>query len=411
MSAWTAGALACYLRTIMAATRKPRRDPLTRVEKVGDPSLGSLVIEGDNLTVLDALAAQLHSQVRVIYIDPPYNTGHSHFRFQDRFGRRAPSETRPVGAGDWVTFMRPRLERLREVLTSDGVIFVSIDDHELFRLGALMDEVFGQSGRLATLCWEKKYGTQNDARWFSDNHEYLLCYAKDRAQARIRQLPRTLEMDARYKNLDGDPRGPWKPGDFSVKTPSETYVYSIRTPSGRVVWPPSGRSWCTSKARARALRSDGRLYFGRTGSAKPQLKQFLSEVQGGRVPSSLWRHDDVGHTDTAKKELKRILDMTGRDFQTPKPTALVRRCLELVMGPDDLALDAFAGTGTTGQVVLEMNRDDGGRRRFVLVESGDGNDRFCRELTVERLRRVVTGAWAAGPRPPTGGGFTFARLP
>jgi adenine-specific DNA-methyltransferase len=426
---------------------------LATVETVGDPGTASRLIEGDNLTVLASLLPSHAGGIHVIYIDPPYNTGYTHWRFNDRwYGRASPKgspapparvraspakpgsqRVRPPAAdvddpyrmsarcarvrasrpgdrhGLWVDFMRPRLALMRALLAPDGVIFVSIDDRELFRLGLLMDELFGEENRLCVCCWEKKYGTQNDSRYFSINHEYLLCYARERGTARTRLLPRSADMDRRYRNPDGDPRGPWKPGDFSVKTPSPQYMYPIVTPSGSVVRPPPGRSWCTSVARFGALVADRRIWFGRAGDAKPQLKQFLSEVKAGRVPSSLWSYRDVGHTDTAKKELKRILDVSGRDFQTPKPTALIRRCLELFAGPDAAVLDAFAGTGTTGQVVLELNRHDGGRRTFLLVESGAGDDRFCTDLTAERLRRVITGAWRAGAVPGTGGGFVHQR--
>jgi len=374
-------------------------------EVVGEPS-DNLLVEGDNLAVLELLLPALRGTAKVVYIDPPYNTGHTHWRFSDRWE----SADDPAGHAAWLAFMRPRLAALRELLRDDGLLFVSIDDRELFRLGLLLDELFGEPNRLEIICWEKKYGTQNDSRTFSANHEYVLCYARSRAHAKIQLLPRSAEMDGRYKNPDGDPRGPWKCGDFSVKTPSSRYMYPIRTPSGRTVEPPPGRSWCTNQERFRELVADGRVWFGKGGDAKPSLKQFLSEVKAGRVPSTLWSWREVGHTDTAKKELKSILDVSGRDFQTPKPTALVRRCIELAAGPDDLVVDAFAGTGTTGQVVLEMNREDGGRRRFLLIESGSGDDRFCTDLTAERLRRVITGQWRSGARAGTGGGFTLARL-
>lgn len=374
---------------------------------VGDPSAANLLIEGDNLRVLEALLPAWAGRARVVYIDPPYNTGHTHWRYQDRWeGAEDPDRH-----ARWLAFMRPRVERLRELLATDGALFVSIDDRELFRLGLLLDEVFGEENRLAVFCWEKKYGTQNDSRRISANHEYVLCYARERAKAQVRLLPRSEEMDRRYQNRDRDPRGPWKCGDFSVKTPSDRYMYEIRLPSGRVVTPPPGRSWCTSKERYRELVREKRIWFGASGDAKPQLKQFLSEVRAGRVPSSLWSYREVGHTDTAKKELKRILDVSAADFQTPKPTALVKRCVMLFAGPDDLVVDVFAGTGTTGQAVLELNREDGGRRRFLLVESGSGDDRFCRELTAERLRRVITGRWESGTVRGTGGGFRFVRVP
>jgi adenine-specific DNA-methyltransferase len=378
---------------------------LAVIERIGTPS-ENLVVEGDNLPVLATLYPGLRAAVKVLYIDPPYNTGYTNYRYRDRWD----------GAGDpdrherWLTFMRPRLELLRALLTVDGAIFVSIDDNELFRLGLLMDEIFGEDNRLGIFCWEKKYGVQNDSRYFSENHEYILCYARDRSKIKIRLLPRTNEMNRRYTNRDNDPRGPWKAGDFSVKTPSQRYIYPIVTPSGRTVVPPPGRSWCTSVERYRTLASESRLWFGIKGDSKPQLKQFLTEVRNGRVPSSLWRYTEVGHTDTAKKELKRILDVSGRDFQTPKPVALIQRCIELISAPGDLVLDAFAGTGTTGQAVLELNQKDGGNRRFVLIESGTDGDRFCADLTVERLRRVTSGLRTNGQVVGTGGGFAFSRL-
>ena len=375
------------------------------LERIGAPSRSAL-IEGDNLPVLEALLPSWSGTARVIYIDPPYNTGHVHWRYSDRWEQEDDTDRHQR----WLAFMRPRLAALRELLTPDGLLFVSIDDRELFRLGLLLDELFGEDNRLEIICWEKKYGTQNDSRTFSANHEYVLCYARDRARAKIQLLPRSPEMDGRYTNRDDDPRGPWKAGDFSVKTPSPRYMYPIRVPSGRTVTPPPGRSWMTSEERFRELVADQRIWHGFDGDKKPSLKQFLSEVKAGRVPSTLWSWREVGHTDTAKKELKRILDVSGRDFQTPKPTALVKRCIQLAAGPEDLVVDAFAGTGTTGQAVLELNRDDGGARRFLLIESGSGDDRFCHDLTAERLRRVITGQYESGATRGAGGGFALARL-
>lgn len=384
----------------------PVPDSLHVEEVVGDARGGSLLVEGDNLPVLEALLPGWAGAAKVVYIDPPYNTGHAHWRYSDRWKAAAD----PDRHTRWVEFMRPRLTLLREILQDDGMIFVSIDDRALFRLGILLDEIFGEENRLEIIAWEKKYGTQNDARYFSANHEYLLCYAKDRARAKVNLLPRTPEMDERYTNRDDDRRGPWKAGDFSVKTPSPRYMYPITTPAGTVVTPPPGRSWCMPEERYRQLAADNRLWFGTRGNAKPSLKQFLSEVKDGRVPSSLWTYREVGHTDLAKKELKRIMDVSAADFQTPKPTALIKRCIALAAGKDDLIVDAFAGTGTTGQAVLEMNRADAGARRFLLIESGAGDDRFCRDLTAERLRRVITGKLRAETIAGTGGGFTFARV-
>lgn len=343
--------------------------------------------EGDNLDVMTRLLPVYTGKVKVVYTDPPYNTGNK-YRFGDDIK-------------NWASFMRPRLELVHQFLSPDGAIFISIDDSELYTLGNLLDSIFGIKNRVANIIWQKKYGVQNDARYFSKSHEYILCYAKDISKFKIKKLARTAAMDARYKNPDEDRRGPWKVSDFSVRTASARYVYEIELPSGRRVSPPYSRSWMTSKERFLEMVADNRIWFGVQGNAKPSKKIFLSEVDG-LVPSTLWKYDEVGHTDSAKRELKDILG--DADFEAAKPVGLIKRCIELVAGEDDLVMDIFVGTGTTGHAVLELNKKSG-NREFILIESGNGDDDYCRTLTAERLRRVISGDWSAGAREGFGGEF------
>lgn len=364
-------------------------------EEFGISNSQSLLIEGDNLDACDTLLDYCSGMFRVVYLDPPYNTGLK-FRFKDDFSDDS-----------WTKFMEPRLRIMAELLAEDGAIFVSIDDREIFRLGALMDNVFGRKNRLPIIIWEKKYGKQNNVKTFSLSHEYILCYAKNIKQLVLRDMPRTSKMDSLYKNRDRDPRGSWKSADFSA--PSGDQIYPITLPSGRVVYPPTGRAWLKHETDFKLLVADNRIWFGKKGDSKPQVKLFMSEVQQKSTPGTLWPYKEVGHTDGAKKELKKIMDASVHKFEAVKPTALIRRCIDLVAGPDDWILDAFGGTGTTAHAVLQLNDMDRGNRKFVLIESGNGTDKYCRELTVERIRRTITGEWRIGQEPPLGGGFRYVR--
>lgn len=353
---------------------------------------GNIFIEGENLEVLRVLQKSYFGKVKMIFIDPPYNTGKDSFVYPDDYTeRRADYEKRAqitdqsgfLKKGSlwrensrengqyhsaWLSMMLPRLYLSRNLLRDDGVIFVAIDDHEVTNLRQLLDELYGEENFVASVIWQKKYSPQNDAKWFSAMHDYVLVYAKNKELWRPYLLERTAEMNARYTNPDNDARGPWKPGDFLVKTYSADYDYPITTPSGRVVQPPSGSCWRTSKVNFQKLVDDNRISFGKDGSNIPAVKRFLSEVKQGITPATLWFRGDVGDNQEATKEVRDLFH--GLPFDTPKPTRLIKRMLELSTRPNEhhVVLDFFAGSGTTAHAVLAKNVEDGGNRTFICVQ-------------------------------------------
>lgn len=317
-----------------------------------------LFIEGDNLDALKLLQVEYAKRVKMIYIDPPYNTGKD-FVYSDQFG----------SSGAWLTMIFPRLVLAHQLLKEDGVIFVSIDDGEVHRLRMVLDEIFGAQNFVSTIIWEKKYSPQNDARWLSENHDYVLLYAKNKQLWRPNLLPRTVAANARFKNPDNDPRGPWKAADFSVRTYTAKCDYPITVPSGRVVTPPQGRCWVVTKERYAELTADNRVWFGKTGNNVPAMKKFLSEVKQGMTSRTIWRREEVGDTQSARKAMRELFG-TSSVFDTPKPVGLIRRMLQLATNVDkkDVVLDFFAGSATTAHAVLEQNVSDQGNRRFIMVQ-------------------------------------------
>ncbi|MFT5195426.1 MAG: adenine-specific DNA-methyltransferase, partial [Candidatus Promineifilaceae bacterium] len=316
-----------------------------------------LFIEGDNLDALKLLRPEYDGCVKMIYIDPPYNTG-KEFVYSDHFGSSA----------DWLNMIYPRLLLAHQLLKEDGVIFVSIDDGEVHRLRMVLDEIFGAQNFVSTIIWEKKYAPQNDARWLSENHDYVLLYAKNKQIWRPNLLPRTAAADARFKNPDNDPRGPWKASDFSVRTYTSRCDYPITVPSGRVVTPPQGRCWVVTKERYEELKADNRVWFGKTGNNVPAMKKFLSEVKQGMTSLTIWKRDEVGDTQSARKSMRELFG-NSRVFDTPKPVGLIQRMLHLATSADgdaneNIVLDFFAGSATTAHAVIEQNKLDGGNRRF-----------------------------------------------
>jgi len=288
----------------------------------------------------------------------------------------------------------------RQLLTKDGVIFISIDDNEVHNLRRLCNEVFGEDNFVANLIWQKKYSPQNDAKYFSMMHDHIICYVKNKDDEKGWQrnlLERTEEQNQRYSNPDNDERDVWKPTDFSVKSYSADYDYEITTPSGRIVNPPKGRCWQTSKTNFDVLVKDNRIWFGKNGDGIPSLKTFLSEVKQGIVPSSILFRQDVGDNEEAQKELKVLFETSP--FDTPKPTRLLKRLLQLAMNDNEIALDFFGGSGTTGQAVMELNEADGGDRKFILVQLPELTDeeseaykagyKRISDITIERNKRVV----------------------
>ena len=378
----------------------------------------NLVIEGDNLAALKALLPTYHGKVKCIYIDPPYNTGNEGWAYNDRvnspmmrdwFGKVVDRDDL-TRHDKWCCMMLPRLKLLRELMRDDGAIFVSIDDNEVHRLRSLMDEVFGEDNFVATVIWEKVYSPKSSAKYFSENHDLILVYARVKDQFELGLLPRTDEADARYGNPDNDPRGPWKSSDLSARNPYSQGVYSITCPGGRIIeGPPPGRFWCYSQEKFRQADEDGRIWWGEDKNQVPAIKRFLSEVKQGLVPETIWTYKEVGHTQDAKRTLLQIFPDDFPDFTTVKPVGLLNRILQIATDKDSIILDSFAGSGTTAQAVLALNREDGGNRRFVLVECED----YVDSITAERVRRVIKGAPSAKDaslKAGLGGTFSYFRL-
>ncbi|GAB3759245.1 hypothetical protein GCM10028796_06140 [Ramlibacter monticola] len=359
-------------------------------ESVDWDTTQNLMIEGDNLEVLKLLQKSYAGKVKLIYIDPPYNTGKD-FVYPDNFqdsiqnyleltgqiegGRKISSNTDASGRfhTDWLNMLYPRLKLAHSLLKDDGVIFVSIADHEIHNLRAALNEVFGEENFIASVIWQKVYSPKNSARHFSEDHDYIVVYAKNAETWTPRLLPRTEEMEARYSNTDSDPRGPWKAGDLSARNYYGEGTYPITCPSGRQLsGPPPGTYWRVSRPKFDELDKDNRIWWGTDGNNVPAIKRFLSEVKDGRVPQTLWTYQEVGHTQEGKKELIASVDFPNSDvvFDTPKPTRLMRRILQLATSPDDadLIVDFFAGTGTTMDAMFAQNAEDGGKRRCILVQ-------------------------------------------
>lgn len=361
-----------------------------RAESVDFDTTRNLFIEGDNLEVLKLLQESYLGQVKLIYIDPPYNTGHdfiydddfsqTHQEYLERTGQvdedggRLVTNTESNGRfhSDWLSMMYPRLKLAKNLLKDDGVIFISIDDHEVHNLRELANEVFGESNFVAQIIWQKVFSPKNSAKWFSEDHDYILVYARNKESWFPNQLPRTAEMDARYQNPDHDPRGPWTSSDLAARNRYDAGRYSIVTPYGRSIdGPPRGRYWTVSEESFHKLNSEGRIWWGEGGNNMPRLKRFLSDVAEGRTPQTLWPYSEVGHTQDAKKMLLKYVpfEHTGNVLNSVKPVALMQRILQLSTNPgdEDIVLDFFGGSATTAHAVLQQNYEDSGNRRFVSV--------------------------------------------
>ncbi|UBM57166.1 site-specific DNA-methyltransferase [Marinilongibacter aquaticus] len=378
---------------------------------------GNKIIHGDNLEALKSLLPEYEGKIKCIYIDPPYNTGNENWVYNDNvnhpkikkwLGEVVGKDGEDLSRHDkWLCMMYPRLKLLHKLLANDGAIFISIDDNEQANLKLICDEIFGVRNFINNIIWQKKYSPQNDARYLSDMHDFVLCYAKSKDSWKRNLLPRTEAQNKRYKNPDNDIRGPWKSSDLSVKTYSKLTDYEIETPSGRIVSPPNGRCWGVNKEKLQELIQDNRIWFGKDGKNVPSVKKFMNEVQQGTVPLTLWLREEVGDNQEAKQDLKVIMGKSNFPFDTPKPSRLVERVLQLSSDKNSIILDSFAGSGTTAHAVLNLNKQDGGNRKFILVEMED----YANDITAERVKRVTKGYGSGNKKVDgTGGAFDFYEL-
>lgn len=417
------GKAECFkvLQTPSLGTLRPSPE-----ESVNFDSTENLIIEGDNLEVLKLLQKSYLGKVKMISIDPPYNTGHD-FIYPDDYseslrtyleytgqvdaeGKKFGTNTETDGRfhSKWLNMMYPRLYLARNLLREDGVIFITIDDGEIDNLRKVCNEVFGEENFVASICWQKKQSPQRDATYFSDMHDYIVVYARYARRDkqgdsgwRINLLPRGEQQEARYKNPDEDARGPWASVDCTInKTADErpNLYYPVKNPNtGEQILPTKQRTWAFERAKIEELLADDRIWWGEKGTNFPRLKAFLSEVQAGVVPSTLWLRANYGDNQEAAREANALFPETYGIFDNPKPSRLIRGILALATSGSseeaDIVLDFFAGSGTTGQAVLEANNDDEGTRRFILVQLPEptGRDDFktIAGITKERLRRVI----------------------
>lgn len=381
------------------------------------PSLeDNLIIHGDNLKALKSLLPHYAGKIKCIYIDPPYNTGNEEWRYNDNVS--SPRHKEWLGKvvdkecldrhDRWLSMMMPRLKLLRELMREDGVIFISIDDNEQQRLRMLLDEIFGEVGFIASIVWQKR--TSPDSRVvLGPGHEYVLVYSKQPADDNesLRTLALTEAQQGQFKNPDSDPNGPWVSTDFTAQGFRPNQMYVIVAPGGKRYNPPDGRCWGLTEPVYKRLLKEGRMWFGSDNNGVPRRKTYLSEREGS-VPWTWWPNDEAGHNQEAKKEAIEILG-SNQAFDTPKPVRLIKRILQIACSSDSLILDSFAGSGTTAHAVLALNKEDGGNRKFILVEQED----YADTITAQRVRRVMKGVKTAKDenlKQGLGGSFTYVTL-
>lgn len=343
----------------------------------------NFLLEGDNLHSLRLLEKTHKGKIDVIYIDPPYNTGHKDFIYDDAFVDRQDGYSH----SKWISFMEKRLKIAHSLLKSSGTIFISIDDNEYANLKLLCDEIFGEENMISDIIWNSRKSVSNDAV-VSLNHNYTLVYTRNINEFnKVKHLFKLPNNENGFANPDDDPRGPWKADPFDAPAIRPNLTYEIINPNtGEKFLPPNGRHWRTEKNKYFELLADNRIVFGKTGKSKPQQKRFLYEAkEKGATPKSLW--DDCGTATDGTKELQDIFG--SKAFDTPKPTGLIKKIIDLAGDKDSLILDFFAGSGTTAQSVLEKNKEDGGNRHFILCTNNDGN--ICSEVTYPRICTVITG--------------------
>lgn len=375
------------------------------------------IIHGDNLEALKALLPQYEGRVKCIYIDPPYNTGNEGWVYNDNvndphirewLNKTVGKEGEDLSRHDkWLCMMYPRLKLLQKLLAEDGAIFISIDDAEFYNLRMICNEIFGEHNFITTVIWRKNFSPKSTAKHFSEDHDYILVFAKNADTWIPHKMPRTEKQNKAYKNPDNDPRGPWTSGDLAARNYYSKGLYSITTPAGTTIsGPPAGSFWRFSEERFLELVRENRIWWGKGGDGVPRLKRYLSDVTDGIVPQTYWPYEEVGHTQDAKKEIKSVFS-GEMPFDTPKPVRLIERILQIASDPDSIILDSFAGSGTTAHAVLNRNKADGGHRKFILVEMGD----YADSITAERVKRVIHG-YGEGKNAVegTGGNFSFYEL-
>lgn len=393
----------------------------------------NIYIEGNNLEVLKLLQETYLGKIKMIYIDPPYNTG-SDFVYRDNFlqereeylnnssqfdeeGNRLVKNIESNGRfhTDWLNMIYPRIKLAKDLLSDDGVIFISIDENEIENLKKVGHEIFGQQNFVGSVIWERAFAPKNDAKYFSDSHDYVVVYAKKLTDFNIGKLPRTKEANARYKNPDNDPRGPWAADNMTVKTYSKAYDYEIITPNGSSMRPPDGRCWFTNRERMKQLINEGRVWFGENGGNMPRLKRYLADVQQGMTSTTIWKYDEVGHNQEGRQELKQLFDNKGF-FDGPKPVRLITRVLQIANAHRDaIILDFFSGSASTAHAVMQLNAEDGGHRKFIMVQLPETTDEkseaykagyknIC-EIGKERIRRAAKKIAEEHPDAKFDGGF------
>ena len=375
----------------------------------------NLIIEGENLEVLKLLSGSYREKIKCIYIDPPYNTG-GDFVYSDNYamdkkaywelngvfreGVKVDTNSDLSGRyhSNWLNMMYSRLLVARQLLKEDGVIFISIDDNEVHHLRKLCDEIFGEDNFLANVVWQKKYAATNDAKGFSPMHDHIIVYQKSDSFER-NLLPRTKEQNQPYRHDDGDGKGLWRSDNLLVKSFSESGVFPIKNPNtGEEFMPPQGSCWRGNKTTIDKWLEEGRIFFGKDGKGAPQLKRYLNEVQQGRVPTTWWTFQEVGHNDAANKEMQALFN-SKTPFDTPKPSKLLRQIIEIAIGKDDIVVDFFAGSGTLGHAVTDLNLSDNGNRKYILVQIPEATDeksetfkagyKKISDITIERNKRVI----------------------
>lgn len=358
-----------------------------------EPTFDNLLIHGDNLLALKALEAKYSGKIKCIYIDPPYNTGYAFSTYDDNLEHST-----------WLSLMRPRLEILKKLLTEDGSIWISIDDDEQAYLKVLCDEIFGRNNFINTIIWQKIHSTKNDAKYLSENHDFILCYAKNKEKVQFNLLDRTEEMNARYKNPDNDPRGPWQSGDLVANQERTTGHYIVTSPTtGKQFDVPQGKHWVYSQENLEEMIRDNRIWFGKDGNSFPRKKRFLSEVMGGKKADTIWMSDEVGHNQEAKREII-ALNLSSVPFDTPKPERLIQRVLTIATNPGDLVLDSFLGSGTTAAVAQKMGR------AWIGIEMTD----VAYSMDKPRMDLVISGKDKGGITKATnykgGGSYKFYEI-